>query len=152
MKSFTRFFEHSHVMSARKGQILLPNETLLDSFNRINELGNKFWQQFYVNFLASDERVGNLFEGTDIMQQVTMMSQSTNHVVLNSGSFTPINSKLMSTLIHKHNVELAIPKELYAKWRESFLLTLEKLDPKFDVVLKGAWEIAIDHFLSSFIG
>jgi len=50
----------------------MPKAELLDSFNRVNDLGNKFWHRFYDNFLASDERVRQLFEGIKLNMNVKL--------------------------------------------------------------------------------
>jgi hemoglobin-like flavoprotein len=122
----------------------------LESFNRVNALGNKFWHRFYDNFLESDDKIPAFFAHTDVINQIKMMSQSVAHIMLYSSSEANSTSSVIEGLVHKHKVELKIPNGLYAKWGESFLITLEELDPEFDENLKTQWREAIQGFLKPF--
>ena len=124
------------------------SRSILDSFNRVNDQGNNFWDVFYQNFVLEDPRISEFFQNSNIDKQIAMMATALSSMVLNSSSET--NSNGLLRLIEKHNHELRIPKDLFEVWADCLLKTLELKDPEFNEPLKQEWQTIINAFIEPF--
>jgi len=128
----------------------LANQIVFNSFKRIQEFGNDFWETFYFRFVQSNVEIQILFKDTNMENQYRMLSQSISYIMLNSNSESPHTTKHMVELITLHNKKLKIPKAHFIVWKECFLSTLKDFDPSYDELVEKTWCEAIDKMLAKF--
>lgn len=128
----------------------MANQIVFNSFKRIQEFGNDFWQTFYFRFVQSNVEIETLFKDTDMESQYKMLSQSVSYIMLNSNSDSAHTANHMTELIELHNGKLKIPKGHFIFWKECFLSTLRDFDPDYDDVVAHQWGEAIDRILVKF--
>ena len=132
-----------------KVDILNYAQKFNDSYERIfsNENWNngnvdKFFEDFYQNFVKRSVEVSRVFEFTDLARRKHMMKASLIFLVSVIGDVGA--SRAIEKLAKDHSSALRnIRHSLYDDWLESLIETAQKYDPLFDRGSERSWRLAM---------
>ena len=110
-----------------------------------------FFQDFYDTFFESSPEIAKFFANTDMEKQKELLRKGISFMLMFAANHP--GGKLAIDRIGEihdprhHNVR----PELYARWTESLLATIEKYDRRFDENVRAAWHKALQPGLDRFI-
>lgn len=115
------------------------------SFERVSTEsinGNSFFADFYNRFLASDIRIKQRFEHTDMEAQKSMLRKS--FYSLFSFYISADTDYLLKKIAYTHSrTQLDIPPDLYDIWLESLIESVRLYDPEFNDDVELAWRLVL---------
>ena len=112
-----------------------------DSWNRVRN--SNFLDTFYERFLASDPRIAERFERTDMTQQKNVLKKSLVNAI-NFPSGDPLARRAIEILANSHsNTGLDIEPELYSYWEDSLISTLRQHDPEWNSDTEDSWRFQL---------
>lgn len=114
------------------------------SVEKILQSDHRFGKRFYEVFFEQHPDARQYFQGTNMKAQALMLSVSLRLIGdYHRKGFSAIEHYLQ-LLGTRHN-DRSVPREMYPKWRDSLLVTLEKFHGKdWDDTLADEWRSAID--------
>ena len=127
---------------------MLNNSTFTESYERIfgrqihiGETGNRFFDFFYENFMASSPEVAAAFRNTDMSKQKNMLKKSllySINFITNKNNF-----ESMERIAHTHSKKnYDIKPYLYDLWMDSMIAAVKQFDAQFSDEVELAWRLA----------
>lgn len=117
---------------------------ILNSFSRLSEYGNIFWETLYKKLISKQPDTLKYFSNTNMHHLYSMLSKSVTYVVLNSSSSSVQSDSYFLRIVELHNRKLKIPKSYVQDWRDSLIETIEELDSELTPEELNHWIEAID--------
>ena len=115
-----------------------------DSVVRVMNSQEVFGEAFYEVFFQRHPEARAYFSGTDMKRQALVLTMSVALIEQHYSSPYPATEKYIQHLGTQHHSR-TIPKELYPKWREAMLETLQRfLGDEWTDGLAMEWTQAID--------
>ena len=105
----------------------------------IAERADRFFEIFYDHFLA-DPEVTEMFSGTDMSRQATMLRKSFFHLVTFYVNHEP--SAELDRIARIHD-RLGILHVLYDTWLEALIKTVREEDAECDPLTEMSWRLAM---------
>ena len=108
-----------------------------------------FLDAFYDAFLASDKRIGPMFEKTDFSKQKELLKHGLSMLLMFVGDSAMAKSavaRLSKSHDHEH---MNIHPTLYIHWENSLLKCVEKYDPDYSPALGVLWREAISEGIAA---
>lgn len=119
-----------------------------ESVVRIMKSQDVFGEAFYEVFLGRYPEAQPYFSGIDMKRQALVLTMSVSLIEEYSSSGYPATEKYLKYLGSRHH-RLAIPKDLYPKWREAMIETLQRfLGNEWTDELAAEWTNAINRCAS----
>lgn len=125
---------------------VLPNmdpltfDHVRQSYGRcIAQLG--FFDRFYELFLASSDRIPEMFKNTDFVKQKDLLKEGIALVVMFAKNETSplVKGKLQHIGTRHSRGDLNITEDMYPLWIESLIHTIREYDGKFTPQLEEEW-------------
>ena len=120
-----------------------------DSFSRvlgkgtgISAKGDLFFSRFYENFLRTSAIVEQMFNDTDMDQQVRMLQKSFFQLINMYVTGSPNDQLFNIAKTHNASGHNIAPK-LYDLWLDALIETVEQLDPEFEDNITLSWRLAL---------
>ena len=120
-------------------------EIFNDSYERLIRLegsGDKFFSEFYTQFLAASPKVKEKFMHTNMKKQQKMLKQSLYHM-LNFFVYKRASDYIQNIAKIHSKKGIDIEPKYYDLWLDSLVATVQKLDPKYDQDVGLAWKITM---------
>jgi hemoglobin-like flavoprotein len=114
------------------------------SLEKILESDHQFGELFYDVFFEQSPDAKQYFQGTNMKGQALMLSISLRLMGdYHKRGFSAIEHYLQ--MLGTRHADRKVPREMYPKWRDSLLATLEKFHGNdWDAALAEEWRAAID--------
>lgn len=99
-----------------------------------------FFDEFYKHFLQQSPEIRQMFKGTDMSRQKSLLRNGISHLILTyKGAL--MSQKKIEKLAHTHNrTNLNIKPSFYPMWQRSLYKAIRSHDPDFSDKTKKAWE------------
>ncbi|MCM8530369.1 MAG: hypothetical protein NE330_04345 [Lentisphaeraceae bacterium] len=124
------------------------------SFGRCLTHGDLF-QEFYNGFLKSDPCIAPMFANTDFDKQKGLLKQGLNLALMYADGNVIGQSGLRKIRKTHARNDMNIAPHLYPLWINSFLATVEKMDPQMTPQLlakwRGALTVAVDYIKGGYL-
>jgi len=115
-----------------------------ESLHRILEQKETMADLFYIIFLDRYPEVRDYFKGVDLKAQSVLLTMALMVMERHYSGSYPATEMYLKYLGTKHH-DRKIPRELYPKFRDAQLATLERFHSKdWDPLLAGQWHDAVD--------
>lgn len=102
---------------------------------------DRFFVDFYDQFMSSSEDIRTLFQDTDMSAQRHLLRNGIMQLVLHARGMS--DTKLQALGKSHSRTGYDIRPEWYGLWLQALLITLRKHDPEFDDSVSLAWQQAI---------
>lgn len=122
----------------------MAHQQILNSFGRLSEHGNVFWETMFKKLISKQPDVLKYFANTDMHHLYSMLSKSVTYIVLNSSTISVQSGSHFARIIQIHNTKYQIPKTYIKEWRDSVIETIQELDTELTQEGLHAWIEAID--------
>jgi hemoglobin-like flavoprotein len=121
-----------------------------ESVERIMQSQEVFGDAFYEVFLKKYPEVQEHFEGSDMKRQSLVLTMAVSLIEQYSSYGYPATEKYLKYLGTQHR-KRAISKELYPKWRNAMLETLQRfLGEEWSEELANEWQAAFEKCIKVF--
>ena len=114
------------------------------SLEKILQADDEFGDLFYEVFFEQHPDARGYFQGTNMKAQGLMLSMSLRLIGdFHKRGFSAIEHYLQ--MLGTRHADHSVPRDMYPKWRDSLLATLERFhDGNWDDALSDEWRAAID--------
>jgi hemoglobin-like flavoprotein len=118
--------------------------TIQESMIRVLEKRDDLAALFYEEFFERHPEATPLFAGVNLKYQTVLLTMALGVIEKHYLNGFPATAMYLKYLGHKHH-QRAVPPELYPKWVESLLRTLEKFHgTDWDAEAAGQWRAALE--------
>lgn len=125
------------------------NSEVYKSFERLNDCGTKFYDDFYEQFINASPEFKAMFAHTNMDKQKSMLLQSLTHAVMFAFSGNDTPPDILKQLVKVHQ-NLAIKAEYFDLWRDTLVACIDKHDPQFNQDLKKQWLTVLNKLIKLF--
>lgn len=111
----------------------------------------KFFDDFYDNFLSSSAEIKNMFAGTDMKKQKTLLRGGLSHLLMGYQG-KPFSQKKLDTIGKSHSRHgMGIKPSLYPLWVKALMRTVSSHDPEFDAGVQKAWNEVLNQGIKQIV-
>lgn len=117
------------------------NQLFNDSYERISENSDEFFDAFYKSFLGKSKEIDQLFTNVDMEKQKIVLRESLVYMI--SFYSTKVAGDYLIELADLHQNKLKITPSMYQEWLDALIEALTKVDKIFNKDVELAWRITL---------